>query len=294
MRHLGSSPRHAARARTAVLALMAVSALGGAVAGPADAKPIGPCDGPCPPKPPPASTPAPKPKPKLVTVYLNTYAYSTPYRNARHRYPLRPTTYIATCEAYSSSAGRFGNRWWTRLRSGVWVNNGDLNGGVKMNIGNCRAPRNDAVTKPKPAPVCVRGKYQKKYLGYIRKFRGSHSIMRLTWQPDLCKDRLGLYGASAPTLEPIGIGNAGLGLNLRAPERTSGGVTYRGDIRQCVLGTYKGIGFGGLECVTIGRARITATPTSRGVSVGYQANALAISKVDSLKWVWTNKPLRLF
>jgi len=107
MRHLGSSPRRQrARARTALLALIALSALGGAAVSPAHAKPIGPCDGPCPPKPPPASTPKPTPKPKLVKVYRSTYAYSTPYRNARRRYPLRPTTYIATCEAYSSSAGR--------------------------------------------------------------------------------------------------------------------------------------------------------------------------------------------
>lgn len=140
-----------------VMALMvAVIAALGTAAGPAHAVPLGQCDGPCPtqttppPPPPPrgcfdcnSGATKPKPKPKLVTVYHRSYAYSTPYLNARTRHPVRPTTYVATCEAYSSSAGRYGNRWWSRMREGTWVNNGDLRGGVKMGIGDCAAPPND-------------------------------------------------------------------------------------------------------------------------------------------------------
>jgi hypothetical protein len=135
MLHLRSSARRRPYVRSAALALLTLATLGATAAGPAQAKPLGRCDGPC---------------PKLVSVYRSTYAYSTPYFNARRRQPLRPTTYIATCEAKSTSVGPYNNRWWTRLRSGVWVNNGYLRGGVKMGIGDCRAPRNDG-----PRPVAT-------------------------------------------------------------------------------------------------------------------------------------------
>lgn len=137
MSHRSSSQRRGKGARMAALAVLAIIALGGKAGGAAQAKPLGPCDGPCPP---PKPVPA---KPKLVTVYRSTYAYSTPYLNAARRLPLRRAVYAATCEAYSSSAGRYGNRWWSRLRGGTWVNNGDLRGKVKMGIGDCAAPGND-------------------------------------------------------------------------------------------------------------------------------------------------------
>lgn len=154
MSELNSPPRCRALLEVvAAMALMAaVIAVLGTAAGPAHAVPLGPCDGPCPthttPPPPPrrcsdCNSGATKPKQKLVTVYHSAYAFSTPYFNSRSRHPVRPTTYVATCEAYSSSAGRYGNHWWSRMRDGTWVNNGDLRGGVKMRIGDCAAPPND-------------------------------------------------------------------------------------------------------------------------------------------------------
>jgi len=135
----------------AALVLCVLAALGAAVPSLAHGDP-GPCGGTCPTPPPPPSNPrgdrvgcddCSPPKRKLVTVYRSTYAYSTPYLDAARRQPIKAASYVATCEAYSSSAGRYGTRWWSRLSSGVWVNNGDLRGGVKMGIGDCAAPPND-------------------------------------------------------------------------------------------------------------------------------------------------------
>jgi hypothetical protein len=148
----------------AVLVLFVLAALGAAVAVPAHADP-GPCGGTCPPppplvlEPPPPVTPVPPlvpeppppaPERKLVTVYLNTRAYSTPYFNALKSIPLRATSYVATCEANSGSRGRHSNPWWSRLQNGYWVNNGDLKGPARMGIGTCAPPRDDnrSVTPP--------------------------------------------------------------------------------------------------------------------------------------------------
>ena len=280
------------RARTAALAAVAIAVLGGSTVGPAQAIPID-CEGPCTVAPTPKPKPKPVPaKPKLVTVYRYTYAYSTPYLNARSRRPLNRGVYVATCEARSASPGRsYNNRWWSRLRDGSWVNNGDLRGGVKMGIGDCPAPRND---RAQPLPTCVAGGYQKKFLGYRRWFGVDHSILRLTWHPELCRGAGGLYNPrSNPTLERIGPGHLGLGLDLRAAERTPVGVTYRGDIRECLKGSvgYKGISFSGEGCRTVGRAQITATATARGVLVGYKAWRLRHASLGYGTWVWTNRPI---
>jgi hypothetical protein len=278
----GSSPRRSARTLTATLALLALAALGATAAGPAQAKLIGACEGLC---------PEPAPKPKLVTVYRSTYAYSTPYFNARHRQLLRPTTYIATCETKSPSVGPYHNPWWTRLRWGVWVNNGYLRGATKMNIGDCPLPRNDGGPPP---PTCVNGAYQKKYLGFRRRIGVDHSIMRLTWQPELCRGTGGLYRAKEnPTLETIGPGHLGVGLDLRAAERTPSGVRYRGDIRECtgVSAGYKGISFSGGFCRTVGRAQITASAIGRRAVVIYQAWGLKRAGIGYGRWVWTNRPV---
>jgi hypothetical protein len=167
-------------ARSAALIALVTAAALGAVAGPAQAVPLGKCDGPCS-KPPPPSNPRgdrvgcddcrtpPPPRQKLVSVYRNTYAYSTPYLNARSRHALRPATYVVTCEANSGSRGRHSNPWWSRLREGTWVNNGDLRGGAEMGIGNCSAPPNDGQPRggrvgcddckpPAPAPGGPRGR----------------------------------------------------------------------------------------------------------------------------------------
>jgi putative RNase toxin 44 of polymorphic toxin system len=145
--------------RLAALMVLMIAALA-AAAGPANARPVD-CDGPCPgqtaPPPPVAPpgdprgdrvgcddcSPPAAPKQKVVTVYRSSYAYSTPYLNARTRHPVKPGRYVATCEANSGSRGRYSNPWWSRMREGTWVNNGDLRGAAKMGIGDCAAPPND-------------------------------------------------------------------------------------------------------------------------------------------------------
>ncbi|MDQ3850588.1 MAG: cutinase family protein [Actinomycetota bacterium] len=94
-----------------------------------------------------------------VTVVQSTFAYSTPYLDARRRAVIVPGTYGAVCEARSVTAGPYSNRWWTRLSSGRWVNNSYLRGGVKMGIGDCAAPRDDnrAVSCSRYAIYGVRG-----------------------------------------------------------------------------------------------------------------------------------------
>jgi hypothetical protein len=128
MSHLTSTLHRRGFAKPAALAALAATALGVAGAGPARGDP-GPCGGNC---------------PKRVTVYRDTFAYSTPYFDARSRHPLaKGTSYVATCEARSSSSGRYDNHWWSRLREGTWVNNGDLVGAEKMQLGDCPAPADD-------------------------------------------------------------------------------------------------------------------------------------------------------
>jgi hypothetical protein len=150
--------------RSAALMVTVIAALGAGAAA-AHAVPLGRCDGPCRPQTtsPPSGDPrggrvgcddcsAPAAKQKVVRVYRgDSSAYSTPYFNARSRHPLRPGTYIATCEANSGARGRFSNPWWSRLREGTWVNNGDLRGGAKMGLGVCKAPPSDAVISPPTA-----------------------------------------------------------------------------------------------------------------------------------------------
>ena len=139
--------------RGVALALLTIVALGSSAVGSVEARPAGACDGPCPPPPKqPASDPrscsdcnsgATKPKQRYVTVYRKTRAYSTPYLDALASKPLAAAIYPATWEANSGSRGRYSNPWWSRLRNGYWVNNGDLKGPAKMGIGNCPPPRND-------------------------------------------------------------------------------------------------------------------------------------------------------
>lgn len=164
----------------AALLLLVLAALGAAGPGPAHADP-GPCGGTCAPPPPPKPPPndprlcqdcnsgATKPNQRYVTVYRSTRAYSTPYLNALKSKRLPAAIYPATCEANSGSRGRYSNPWWSRLRDGYWVNNGDLKGPAKMGIGDCKAvPPNDMVRTPRggrqgcddckpPAPPPPRG-----------------------------------------------------------------------------------------------------------------------------------------
>jgi len=149
--------RTIARAAALIALMTAVIAAFGSAAGPANAKPLGQCDGPCVTQttpPPPADSRGGEvgchdcdrhatSKQKRVTVYRTTRAYSTPYLNALKSRSLRATKYVATCEANSGSRGRHSNPWWTRLADGYWVNNGDLRGRAKMGIGDCAAPSND-------------------------------------------------------------------------------------------------------------------------------------------------------
>jgi hypothetical protein len=148
--------------RRAALSVLAIAALCAASAGPAQARPIGRCDGPCP-KPPTQKQSDPRrcadcnsgatnykekqnrnQNQKLVRVYRSTRAYSTPYLDALKSRPLAATSYVAICEANSGSRGRTGNPWWSRLADGYWVNNGDLKGPARMGIGTCAPPPNDA------------------------------------------------------------------------------------------------------------------------------------------------------
>jgi hypothetical protein len=140
--------------------------------------------------------------------------------------------------------------------------------------------------------ACVLAKHQTMYLGYYNRQRGNHSILRLSWQPDLCKDQAGRYDVEEPTLEVIGSGTVdGVGLSLRAPEHTRRGVTYRGDVRECIpLGAgYKGISFSGTGCRTVARATITVTKEGRGVRVIYEAKRLRWASFNYGKWGWSNR-----
>ncbi len=157
----GTSWRWRAIARTGALTALVIGVIAalGSAAGPAHAAPIGQCDGPCP-----TTTPPPRDchidtthyPPRyygcpMVTVEQSTYAYSTPYLNARVRHPLRRSAYVALCEALGARASHYQNPWWSRLRDGYWVNNGYLRGGHtrKMGIGDCAAPPNDVPTLPR-------------------------------------------------------------------------------------------------------------------------------------------------
>jgi len=161
--------------RRAALALLTIAALGGAAtAGPAQARPLEQCDGPCSPPPkPPTNDPRScadcnsgatnhkqkqqeqqNQKQKTVRVYRSTRAYSTPYLDALRSVPLSATTYVATCEANSGSRGRHSNPWWSRLRNGYWVNNGDLKGPAKTGIGDCPPPPNDKQQRRRGCDDC--------------------------------------------------------------------------------------------------------------------------------------------
>jgi hypothetical protein len=119
---------HAPPTRLAVIATVMV---GGLAASPAQAV-LGPAR---------AAAGAPR---KLVTVLHPTFAFSTPYFDARDRHAVKPNVYVAICEARSSQAGPFGNHWWSQMNEGTWVNNGFLSGSAeKQGIPDCAAPRDD-------------------------------------------------------------------------------------------------------------------------------------------------------
>lgn len=143
MSELNASPKRRARATKAVLALLAVTALGAASAGPAQAEPRGPCDGACP----------------RATVLYNTRAFSTPYLNARTQVPQKAGIVTVECETRGAPAGRRNHPWWSRMSGGRWIHNGDLQGGQlgKRGIRYCPAPANDAppVTPPSGFPPDV-------------------------------------------------------------------------------------------------------------------------------------------
>jgi hypothetical protein len=131
MSHLSSSPHRHRRARIFTAATLVIAALCSMAAGAAQARPVDDCEGSC------------QPPRQVTVVYRAAFAYSTPYLNARSRHAVRPASYVATCEAYSS-AGRSGTRWWSRMHEGTWVNNADLHGGARMGLPSCVAPGNDA------------------------------------------------------------------------------------------------------------------------------------------------------
>jgi hypothetical protein len=143
-----------------------------------------------------------------------------------------------------------------------------------------------------PSPTCVPAKYQTKYLGNRPRFHPDFSIVRLSWQPTLCKDQSGQYSTKDPTLEQIGP-YSGVGLNLRAPQQNSQRVIYRGDIRDCVpySAGYAGISFSGQACSTVGRAQITVSARGGKVQVKYEAWRLKRGSWPYGKWVWTDKPI---
>lgn len=143
-----------------------------------------------------------------------------------------------------------------------------------------------------PEPTCVRAEHQTKFLGNRPRFHPDFSVLRLSWQPTLCKDQSGQYSTKDPTLEQIGAYD-GVGLNLRAPQQKSQRVIYRGDIRECIpySVSYQGIGFSGKACHTVGRARITVSASGGEVHVKYEAWRLKHASWPYGRWVWTDKSI---
>jgi hypothetical protein len=83
---------------------------------------------------------------ETVLVSRSAYAYSTPYVDAASKHTVTPGRYVATCQAKSSSAEIGGNQWWSRMREGTWVNNGNL---AKLPVlPTCTAPPDDHGTAP--------------------------------------------------------------------------------------------------------------------------------------------------
>jgi hypothetical protein len=145
MSQVSSPSRQRRRTRMTALSVLAVTAVGAAATGPAQARPIGPCDGPCP----------------IVTIARPTFAYSTPYLDARTKHPVRPATYVAICEA-QGGPGPNGNRRWTRMREGTWVNNDDISRRTGRVGCTTPAPPSDAL----PGARTLRYQYQPQQTSY--------------------------------------------------------------------------------------------------------------------------------
>jgi hypothetical protein len=274
---------------TLVIALIAAL---GTAAGPAHAVPLGQCDGPCPtqttpmPPPPPSNDPrrcddcnsgATKPTQRFVTVYRSTQAYSTPYLNALKSKRLAAATYPAACEANSGSRGRYSNPWWTRLRDGYWVNNGDLKGPAMMGIERCSAPANDRGKDASPKPPNPEEADQalprfSQFLSAPSKPWGIYgSFQRVTWTVEASQNKV--VTRQTPTVQSLSTASFRwlLGIEWRAPAiaKSRKWIRFSGDIRgPCVsvAASYSGIGVGTSGCVgTLGTVTVTATATSDSI-----------------------------
>lgn len=159
----------------------------------------------------------------------------------------------------------------------------------------------DGATARAAQGKCLQGPKVTKYLSRIAEPGLDHTMAKLTWSPEFCpngKRSWRVFGE--PVLTEVGAGGAlGIGMNFDAPTRHSIGVTYDGQVRNCVpLGaSYSGISYTGRLCTTDARGFVGAYITSRSTSRRAAKKAKIFYRFPDLKeeginigdrWVWTN------
>jgi hypothetical protein len=155
-------------------------------------------------------------------------------------------------------------------------------------VGAAAAPSADA------QGGCIQAPKVTKYLSKISKGALDHSFAKLTWSPEFCPNGKNSWRVSGePVLSEVGAGSAfGVGMNFDAPTRHSIGVTYNGQVRDCLpIGAgYAGISYTGKVCVTDAKGFVGAYINGqRRIFYRFpQLRAEGINKTPNDRWVWTN------
>jgi hypothetical protein len=112
------------------------------------------------------------------------------------------------------------------------------------------------------APQCIDGAFVRQYLSKKVRFAPDISYLRFEWSARFCRNGNGwLWQKDDPGMTQLGGGSVtGVGLNLGKGRPTPNGVTYRGEVRDCIpLGAgYKGISFTGQACLTVANVQFSA------------------------------------
>ena len=140
--------------------------------------------------------------------------------------------------------------------------------------------------------ACIQAPKVTKYLSKERPFAVDHSFAKLTWSPEFCPNGSGWRVFGEPVLTELGAGSAlGIGMGLEAPTRHSIGVTYNGQVRDCLpIGAgYAGISYTGKVCVTDAKGFVGAYINAQR-KVFYRFPNLKGEGINNThgRWLWTN------
>jgi hypothetical protein len=184
--------------------------------------------------------------------------------------------------------GGAGRRWRGQLRK-LFLAGGLMGSAMVASPAFARPAPEKQPLSPAQKSGCVQGGRQTRYVSHERRFALDHSYLRVTWEPRFCKTGGKWVTRDLPTVSPVGV--HGVILEFEAPHYISGGIEYRGRVRQCITvsaGLY-GVGTSGTGCRTVGKASFHAKVAGSGVSYSWKMNGTSLVTIGGGNLKWTSR-----